>query len=190
MIPPDFVVKGTTMFKPLRISAFALALALTGAALPAHAIAPGLGPVIFIGVLTAAGPVLTLGQEALNSVGVANAEQRAKAEEAMKAADWAKAKRISLKLDDDGMSPAWLRVKSGQPYILTVENTDGSSGSVRAADFFAGAATDANASLGRVGVGAEEKREIRVIALEKGVYDMDMGLFSTAWGHLGKIEVY
>ncbi len=110
--------------------------------------------------------------------------------EALKIADWEKAKRVSLKLEDDLISPAWLRLKAGQPYILVLENTDGDSGTLRAADFFANAASNSDSTLGMVGVGAEEKREIRLLVLEKGVYDMDMGLFSTAWGILGKIEVY
>ncbi len=178
------------MFKPLRLSAIALAASVAMTALPAHAVAPGIAPAVFIGVFTAAGPVLTLGQEALASVGFSNSEQRAKAEEALKTADWEKAKRVSLKLEDDLISPAWLRLKAGQPYILVLENTDGDSGTLRAADFFANAASNSSSTLGMVGVGAEEKREIRLLVLEKGVYDMDMGLFSTAWGILGKIEVY
>jgi hypothetical protein len=179
------------MFKPLRAVTFALALATAGAAMPAHAIAPGIGPVLFIGVTTGAGPVLALGQEALNSIGFPNGEARAKAEEALKTADWDKAKRVSVKLEDDIISPAWLRLKSGQAYILTLENTDGDSGSLRAPDFFAGTGVEGGAPcLGWIHVGAEEKREIRVIAIEKGVYDMDMGMFTQAWGLLGKIEVY
>ncbi|MBI5119931.1 MAG: hypothetical protein HZA67_02930 [Rhodospirillales bacterium] len=178
------------MFKPLRLSAAALALLLAGTALPAHAVAPGIAPAVIIYVFTAAGPVISLGQEALSGAGFASSETRAKAEEAYKAADWDKAKRVSLKLEDDMMNPAWLRLKAGKPYVLTLENTDGDSGTLRAADFFAGSATSADSTLGMVSVGAEEKKEIRVIALEKGLYDMDMGLFSTAWGILGKIEVY
>ncbi len=108
----------------------------------------------------------------------------------MKTADWEKAKRVSLKLEDDLMSPAWLRLRAGTPYILVLENTDGDSGTLRAPDFFASAASNPRPFLGFAGVGAEEKREIRVIAMDKGVYDMDMGLFSSAWGILGKIEVY
>ncbi|MBF0169258.1 MAG: hypothetical protein HQL45_16695 [Alphaproteobacteria bacterium] len=178
------------MFKPLRVCAALLSVVLVGATVPAQAVGPGIAPVLFIGVFTGAGPVLTLGQEALSSVGFGNSEERAKAEEAAKTADWATAKRVSVKLEDDMISPAWLRLKSGTPYILELENTDGDSGSIRAADFFANASTDASPILGMVRTGAEEKREIRVIAFEKGVYDMDMGLFSTAWGILGKIEVY
>lgn len=178
------------MFKPLRLSIAALALLLAGTALPAHAVGPGIVPVVVVYVFTGAGPVLALGQEAWDSVGFASAEQRAKAEEAYKVADWDKAKRVSLKLEDDMMNPAWLRLKAGNPYVLTVENTDGDAGWLRASNFFAGSANSADSLLGTVRVGAEEKKEIRVIALEKGVYDMDMGLFSTAWGILGKIEVY
>jgi hypothetical protein len=179
------------MFKPLRVYATLLAATLIGATLPAHAVAPGIGPVLLIGVATGAGPVLALGDEILNSVGCSSSETRAKAEEALKSADWEKAKRVSLKLEDDIMTPAWLRLKAGQPYILTLENTDGDSGSLRAPGFFARAGIDGDGpTLGWTRVGAEEKREIRLIAVEKGVYDMDMGLFAQAWGLLGKIEVY
>ena len=83
-----------SMFKPLRLSAIALAASLAATALPAHAVAPGIAPAVFIGVFTAAGPVLTLGQEALASVGFSKSEQRAKAEEALKTTDWEKAKLV------------------------------------------------------------------------------------------------
>lgn len=177
------------MFKSLRLAA-ALALTLAGMTIPAHAIAPGIGPVLFIGAFTGAGPLLGVGQEVLNSFGCASAEQKAKAEAALKEADWTKAKRVEITLEDDMLSPGWLRIQAGKPYVLVIKNGDGDSGTFRAPDFFAGAGVENGGSSGWVSVGADETREIRVIAIEKGVYDMDMGLFAQAWGILGKIEVY
>lgn len=180
------------MIKPLRFFAAGLSLALLGAIAPsANAAAPGIAPIVIIGVASAAGPVLALGEEVLDSFGLASSEARGKAEEAMKSADWTKAKRVSVKLEDDLINPAWLRLKAGKPYILEISNTDGDSGTLRAPGFFAGAATDENGpTMGWTSVGADEKREFRLIAVEKGVYDMDMGLFARPWGYIGKIEVY
>lgn len=178
------------MFKSLRLAAAASAFVLAGLSLPAHAIAPGIGPVLFIGATTGAGPVLALGQEALNSIGWSCSDAKAKAEEAMKTADWSKAKRVNVTLEDDLLSPGWLRIQAGVPYVMVIKNGDGDSGTFRAPDFFANVGNENGGVMGWMRVGAEETREVRVFAIEKGVYDMDMGLFTQAWGVFGKIEVY
>ena len=184
-----------------KLLGLALAAVLALAANPAKAqMAGGAEIAVLAAIATSlgAGPAGSVAVEGADMLFTGmSSEDREKAEKLVQDADWSKARKVSLKISDN-LHPANLLLKEGTPYILHIETAD-SSASLRANGFFGKAAIAkvtggeeelAGPEIGSVSVPAESARDVYLVPMAKGLYEMDNGFLTSAWGMVGRIEVY
>jgi hypothetical protein len=184
------ILMGLAMVAGLAVAAYPAKAQMAGGAeiavLAAIATSLGAGP---------AGSVAIEGADSLFS-GMSS-EDREKAEKLAASADWSKARKVTLKVSDN-LHPASLLLKEGAPYILRVESSD-CRARLRANGFFSKAAIakvtggeeeTGGPEIGSVSVPADSAREVYLVPMAKGVYEMDNGFLTSAWGMVGRIEVY
>ncbi|MCC7167593.1 MAG: hypothetical protein IT565_08475 [Rhodospirillales bacterium] len=179
----------------------AVGLAL-GAASPAKAQMTGAAEIAVLAVIASslgAGPVGSLGVDTLDQlVNLSWGEDAETVKKAVEAADWSKARTITINFDDEDFSPNFIRMKAGVPYVFRLEGgNDG--GSMRGPAFFrqagVGAITGVEGKAGpqvrSLSVSAGVNIDVQIVALQKGLYEIDGGfLTGNIVGTVGRIEVY
>ncbi|MBI4967342.1 MAG: hypothetical protein HZC25_04405 [Rhodospirillales bacterium] len=179
----------------------AVGLAL-GAASPAKAQMTGAAEIAVLAVIASslgAGPAGSLGADTLDQlVNLSWGEDAETVKKAVETTDWSKATAVTVNFDDEDFSPNYIRMKAGRPYVLKLEGgNDG--GKLRGAAFFRQAGIGkvtglegvAGPQVGSLRVGAGQNASVEIVALQKGVYEIDGGfLAGNIVGTVGRIEVY
>ena len=132
----------------------------------------------------ATGTGFTFATDTLNQInfGYTFEESRAcaaAAAEKTKGIDWAKARRVAIRIDREDFTPSSFSLELGRPYVLRFTNADDRLHTFHSKEFFNAVAVSGFTFAGRetaakcvaaINIAAGESAEIRLVALTKGRY--------------------